>query len=287
MASSTDHTNWSDPRIARLFIGTVMHLRLRPRRHQFRQRVTALWIDADRPEAAAGRLFSVDRANLASFHRRDHGPRDGSDLRPWVEARLAEIGAPPPDRIMLLCFPRLLGYVFNPLSVYYCYSEEGDLQSLVYEVKNTFGDQFAYAARVSADAFADAATQRHEKQFFVSPFIDMDKAYYFTAPAPSDRLALRIKERDGAGDYLIATWNGRAAPLRSGAILRLLGRAPLMTFKIMAAIHWHALRLFLKGVPFLGHPGADGVVRLRRPRAEAAAGETPTAPSDAAPSAGP
>lgn len=261
---------WADPFAPRLFAGSVMHLRLRPRRHQFRYKVTALWIDADRPEAARRRLFGVDRRHLLSFHRRDHGPCDGSDLRPWAEARLAEIGAPPPARLMLLCFPRLLGYVFNPLSVYYGFSEDGRHESLVYQVKNTFGDQHGYAARVAPGETA-ARNGPQPKEFFVSPFIDMDKSYHFTAPAPRDRLALRIKERDAAGDYLIATWNGRARPLTEANLARLIATRPLMTAKITAAIHWQALRLFLKGVPFLGHPGPGRVVR-RRSSAEADGG---------------
>lgn len=250
----------------RLFTGHVMHLRLRPKRHQFRYAVFSLWLDVDRIEETLAPLKRLrhEGFGLFGFRAADHGPRDGGALRPWVEARLAEIGAPSPSRIMLLCFPRVLGYVFNPLSVYYCYDAAGRLDHIVYEVKNTFGDQHAYA--LSAPPDVDGLVRHdQEKEFFVSPFIDMEKAYHFSASPPGERLALRIKETDAEGDYLIATWSGRAEPLTDRLLLRRFGSHPLMTLKIVAAIHWEALRLALKGVRFLGHPGDENVV-VKRPR---------------------
>lgn len=249
----------------RLYVGAVMHQRLRPRRHGLRYRVYCLWLDVDRLEETAARLrlFSIDRWNLFSFRRRDHGARDGRALRPWVEQRLAEAGMPRPAAIMLLSFPRVLGYAFNPLSVYYCYDRDGALCALIYEVKNTFGDQHAYA--VPAGATVDGAyEQERDKEFFVSPFIDMDKRYLFRLRAPDERLALRIKQRDAEGDYLIASWNGAAESLSDGRLLRRFFSHPLMTIKVIVGIHWEALRLFLKGVRFLGHPGEAKVVVGRR-----------------------
>lgn len=244
----------------RLFVGHVMHLRLRPRRHQFRYSVFCAWIDVDRTDDAVGplRLMSTRGWSLFGWRAADHGPRTGATLRPWVEARLAEAGAPAPRRIMLLAFPRVLGFVFNPLSVYYCYDVEDRLSALVYEVKNTVGDQHAYVAQVDGDG---AAPHGADKRFFVSPFIEMGLRYQFTAPDPDTRLALRIKERDAAGDYLIATWNGVAEPLSDRRLALRLITHPLMTLKVIVGIHWEALRLALKGVAFLGHPGADRVRR--------------------------
>lgn len=250
---------------ARLFVGHVMHLRLRPRKHQFRYRVFCCWLDIDRLEetASSRRLFALDRFGLFGFNRRDHGPRDGEPLRPWVEALLAETGLEPPARIMLLSFPRVLGYVFNPLSVYYCYDAEDRLTALVYEVKNTFGDQHAYALP-AGPAEGGAHRQQQGKELFVSPFIDMAQRYHFVAAPPGDRLALRIKENDAEGELLIATWNGAAEPLTDTRLARRFVTHPLMTLGVIAAIHWQALRLFLKGVRFLGHPGDDAVLTRRR-----------------------
>ncbi|MEO1120226.1 MAG: DUF1365 domain-containing protein [Pseudomonadota bacterium] len=264
MSASTHPPETLGPFEPRMFVGDVMHLRLRPKRHQFRYGVFCVWLDVDRLEETAKklRLFSIDRFGLASFARRDHGPRDGSDLRPWVEARLAEAGLAKPDRIMLLCFPRILGYVFNPLSVYYCYDAAGSLTSVVYQVSNTFGDQHPYVIKVAENADG-AARHDQAKEFFVSPFIDMDKTYRFTIRPPDSRLAVRIKESDAVGEYLIATWNGDAEPLNDRRLAWRFATHPLMTLKVIVGIHWEALRLFLKGVRFLGHPGAGNVVKRR------------------------
>lgn len=241
----------------RLYVGHVMHLRLRPKRHQFRQRVFGLLVDVDHAaeQLRPLRLISTRGFSVFGWRDADHGPRSGAALRPWVEARLAEAGRPAPARIQLLAMPRVLGYVFNPLSVYYCYDRAGALCDLVYEVKNTFGDQFVYVG-APAPSNSAAGPEPVDKRFFVSPFIDMAKRYYFCAPAPEARLALRIKERDADGDYLIATWNGVAEPLDDRSLARRFLSHPMMSVGVIFGIHWHALRLALKGVPFLGHPGA-------------------------------
>ena len=261
----------SQPAPPCLYDGWVMHMRLQPFHHQFRYRVVTALLDIDRlDETAAGlRLFSVDRFNLVAFHRRDHGPRDGSALRPWVEARLAEAGLPKPARILLLSIPRLFGHAFNPLSVFWCYATDGRLQSVIYEVKNTFGDQYPYA--LPADLDADGAIRHAQpKEFFVSPFIGMDQTYRFTLRAPGEKLAIRIKQADARGDYLIATQSGTAAAMTDRSLAAMLLRMPWASLKVILAIHWQALRLWLKGARFLGHPGDDRVVQRREPGAEAA-----------------
>jgi DUF1365 family protein len=223
-------------------------------------------LDIDRLEetAVALRLFAVDRFAPVAFHRRDHGPRDGSALRPWVEARLAEAGRPAPARILLLSMPRILGYAFNPLSVFWCYDRDGRLDSVIYEVKNTFGDQYPYV--LPADPDPDGAVRHGQtKEFFVSPFIGMDQTYRFTLRPPGERLSIRIKQADARGDYLIATQSGAAGPLSDAALARLVLRTPLTTFKVIAAIHWQALRLWLKGAKFLGYPGEDRVIQRVAP----------------------
>jgi DUF1365 family protein len=255
----------AEPFAPRLYLGEVMHMRLQPFAHQFRYRVFTLLLDVDRlaETDARLRLLTVDRPGLFSFRRADHGPRDGSDLRPWVEAKLAEAGRPKPARIMLLSIPRLLGYSFNPLSVFFCHDAEGALESVIYEVKNTFGDQHTYV--LPAEPGPDGAVRHAQvKEFFVSPFIGMDQTYRFTVRPPGERLAVRIKQANAEGDYLIATQNGLAEALTDRALARIALSAPFTTFKIIAAIHWQALRLWLKGAKFLGHPGDDAIV-VKRP----------------------
>lgn len=240
-----------------VYVGHVMHLRLRPKAHKFRYGLFTLLLDLDRlPETAARlRWLSLNRRGALSHRDADHGPRDGGPLRPWVEARLAEAGRPRPARIGLLAMPRVFGFAFNPLSVYFCWDAQGRLESILYEVKNTFGDQIPYV--VAAEPGARMQRHAQGKEMFVSPFIGMDQTYRFETAEPGARLAIRIKQGDALGDELIAAQSGDRAPLNDRVLARLLRRFPLVTFKVIAAIHWQALRLWLKGARFRRYPGAD------------------------------
>ncbi|MEM9060177.1 MAG: DUF1365 domain-containing protein [Pseudomonadota bacterium] len=245
-----------DQTIDCLYQGHVMHMRLTPFVHKFRYRVFSLLLDIDRIEETLGRLrlLSLDRLGLMSFHRRDHGYRDGSDLRPWVEAELAAEGIEPPSRIWLLSFPRLLGYAFNPLAIYFCEDAGGRISAIVYQVKNTFGDQHAYVLQAEADADG-AFRHEHDKGFFVSPFIEMDQTYRFQLRRPDERLSVQIRQHDANGPYLVATQNGDRRTLSDPVLLKLWLTHPLMTFKVIAAIHWQALKLWLKGARFIPYRG--------------------------------
>ena len=239
-----------------LYQGHVMHMRLTPFAHRFRYRVFSLLLDVDRIEETLAplRLLNLDRFGLMSFHRRDHGFRDGSDLRGWVEAQLRTKNIDPPHRIWLLSFPRILGYAFNPLSVYFCEDESGAVTGIVYQVKNTFGDQHAYV--IPAAPGADGSYRHdHDKGFFVSPFIGMDQTYRFTLRRPEERLAIRIRQHDANGPYLIATQNGERRPLTDASLFRLWALHPLMTIKVIVSIHWQALKLWTRGARFIPYRG--------------------------------
>ena len=239
-----------------LYQGHVMHMRLTPFAHKFRYRVFSMLLDIDRlsQTLAPLRLMKLDQFGLLSFSRKDHGYRDGSDLRPWVEEQLATKGIAAPHRIWLLSFPRILGYAFNPLAVYFCEDAEGRMTGIVYQVKNTFGDQHPYVIQPEEDP--DGAF-RHDQQkgFFVSPFIQLDQTYRFTIRRPDARLAVRIRQHDETGPNLIATQSGTRRPLTDAAVLRLWASHPLMTLKVIAAIHWQALKLWLKGARFIPYRG--------------------------------
>lgn len=244
-----------------LYTGRVYHARLKPFRHEFRYRVFSLYLDLDGIPALAQklRLFSHNRGNLLSFHDKDHGSRDGSPLRPWVEAAVAARGLDlKGGPISVLCFPRLFGYVFNPLTIYFCHRpEDGALAALVYEVKNTFGQQHAYVIPVTGPGRAEdgrAVEQATDKRFYVSPFIDMDCRYRFRVRPPGERLSVLIRQADREGEVLVAAQTGRRRRLGDGALLRAVATHPLMTHKVVAAIHWQALRLWLKGAKFHRKP---------------------------------
>ncbi|MEO1689811.1 MAG: DUF1365 domain-containing protein, partial [Pseudomonadota bacterium] len=157
------------------------------------------------------------------------------------------------------------GHVFNPLSVYYCEDAAGRLESLIYEVKNTFGAQIAYVVDARADGPEDGA-RRHRagKAMFVSPFIDMEQTYRFDVTPPGERLAIRIKQGDAEGDLLIATQSGARRRLSDGALLRLAAEFPLGALKEILAIHWQALRLAIKRAPFRRYPGTDDAFSTRK-----------------------
>ncbi len=244
-----------------LYRASVMHLRRLPdgkRRHQFRYRVFRLWLDLDRiDETAAGlRWLSHNRFNLLSLYDRDHGPRDGSALRAWVDARLAADGITAPAHVFLYTFPRLFGYTFNPLSAYIGCDAAGKPRCVLYEVRNTDTDISHYAF----DLTGDTPPYRHEaeKNFYVSPFIDADQRYSFTLDTRDETFSVRIR-LDNEGDLtLIATENAYRCPLDDRTIWSAVRSIPFMTFKIIIGIYWEAVRLRLKGAHFYRHPGAKG-----------------------------
>ena len=242
--------NRTEPAAA-LYFGDVMHARLKPVGHRFSYRVMSLLIDLDRLEAADRQspLFGVNRAALYSFRETDHGDRDGSPLRRYVQRCATEHGIDlTGGRVLLLCYPRLLGYTFNPLSVYFCYRACGELALVIYEVRNTFGEIHPYVLPVRPADISDAGVrQSQEKLFYVSPFIEMAMRYHFRVSPPQDCVKLRILETDSTGPLLAATFNGRRRALNTAGLLRTFFALPLVTLKITAAIHWEALWLWAKG----------------------------------------
>ena len=245
-----------------LYLGRVMHQRLKPARHRLQYRVFSLLVDIDALPALAQRLrlFSLNRFNLFSLHERDYGASEGDGLRAHVERQLYAAGLAGGGAIRLLTMPRILGYAFNPLSVYYCDRPEGGLQAILYEVNNTFGQRHSYLIAVD-DAQREAAhiDQHCAKRFHVSPFMDLDMRYAFRVEPPApDRpgLAVGITVADADGPVLVARIDARRKPLSDGALVRVFVTHPLLTLKVVAAIHWEALRLWLKGAPFRRCPPA-------------------------------
>jgi DUF1365 family protein len=232
-----------------MYDAVVVHARTRPVAHRLRYRIAALLLDLDElPLLSRGmRLFSHNRANLTSFHERDHGGGARGGLRDWVEARLRDGGiAPDGGAIRLLCMPRVLGHVFNPLSVFFCHRRDGTLAAVLYEVNNTFGQRHSYL--IPVHSAARPLRQSCDKCFYVSPFMPMRMTYDFTIEPPDDAVGVGIRVGDADGLMLTATLHGRRRRLTDAALLTGVLRMQLLGLKVVAGIHWEAFRLWRKGL---------------------------------------
>jgi DUF1365 family protein len=222
-----------------------MHRRLAPRQHRFRYRVFSMLLDLDElPQLSQDLwLFNWNRPGLFSFHDRDHG--DGRPLAAWLDAVLAKEGIVADGPRQVLCYPRIFGYVFNPLSVWFCHDRGGVLQGIVYEVHNTYGERHTYAF-----ACGSGTMPRHAcgKAFFVSPFLSGDCRYRFRIEPPAGHITVTIQEEEHGAPILTASFSGTRRGLSDGALFAMLLRYPLMTLKVIAAIHYEAVRLMAKGI---------------------------------------
>jgi len=204
------------------------------------------------------RVFSRNRFNLLSFYDRDHGDGSGSSLRDQIQVLLrradVDIGQGP---IRLLTMPRVLGYAFNPISLYYCHHMDGRLAAMVYEVTSTFRQRHAYVVPVPIeDQAAGHIRQRAAKALYVSPFMGMDMDYRFYGSAPDEKLDLVIQGLDAEGLLITAAMSGRRYDLTDQTLLAAVLSIPWLTLKVTAAIHWQALKLWLKGVRLTRQPEA-------------------------------
>lgn len=241
---------------AALYVGDVMHARTRPRRHALRYRMYALLLDLDRLDAinARLRLFSVGGFNLFSFHTKDRGDGSGRDLAAQVRGHLDAAGIDHGNGpIRLLTMPRLLGWAFNPLSVYFCHGADGTLQAVLWEVDNTFGQRHAYLIPVTGES--DGQIEQHcDKAFYVSPFMDMGLHYTFRFHAPADTTDITIDVSDSEGLMLRAHQKMARAALSDRTLLKLFFSLPFLTLRVVGGIHWEALKIWLKGVRLRPRP---------------------------------
>ena len=234
-----------------IYRGLVTHRRLRPKPHALRYRVFQLLLDLDKAPQVRSRLFGYDRSALLSFRERDHGDGSGTPLRTQIARRLAAAGIEAGGPVRVLCMPRVLGYVFNPLSIYFCHRPDGRLAAIVHEVTSTFGERHFYVLPAGAGPRVE---QSCAKRLHVSPFMDMDLAYDFAIEPPDERVAVGIHVRDGEGLLLTAGFTGERRPFTDAELLKAWLAHPLLTLGVIAAIHWEALRLWLKGMRYRPRP---------------------------------
>jgi uncharacterized protein len=239
-----------------LYVGSVMHRRVRPKSHQLRYRVFWFLFDLDELDALPGRLrlFSHNRFKALSLHDADHGEGSNTPLRQQVDRHLLDAGIDiARGPVKLLCMPRIFGYAFNPLSVFFCYTPNERLSAVLYEVHNTFHQRHIYLIPVEPGADPIVA-QECRKHFYVSPFMDMDLKYTFRLSGPDDAVSVKIDVKDDAGRILTAALAGKRATLNDAELIRALATHPALTLKVIAAIHWHALLMLLKGFKLRRRP---------------------------------
>ncbi len=241
-----------------LYSGIVGHKRLRPRRHALNYRVFWLLLDLDELDALGGslRLFSRNRFNLLSFHDADHGATATMSLRQQAEEQLLQAGITTTiGAIRLLTMPRVLGYAFNPISLFFCHGTDGELVAVIYEVNNTFGQRHFYLAAIAGADAADGLF-RHacRKAFYVSPFMGMNLDYDFALRPPAETMSLAVSGSDDEGLVITTAMSGRRQPMTDASLFRAALTHPLLTFKVIVGIHWEALKLWRKGVPLTERP---------------------------------
>ena len=231
-----------------IYNGTVIHKRFKPKVHFFKYRVFSLLIDLSELNNLdkTVKFFSYNKFNLVSFFDKDHGDRDGTSLTTWVKKYLKNNGVFLKDvKIKLLCYPRILGYVFNPLSIFYVYNNNDDLISILYEVKNTFGEQHTYVFKTKNN---NLLKHNCEKRLHVSPFIEMNCNYFFKILKPSEKISVIIDQFQFNEKILYASQDGDRTDFTSLELIKSYLKHPLMTFKIIGAIHFEAFKLWIKGI---------------------------------------
>ena len=232
-----------------IYNGTVKHQRFKPITHSLNYKTFSLLIDLDEIENLTKNIsiFSFNKFNVFSFYNLDHGARDGSSVKDWVLKNTKKYNISNNiTKIKLLCYPRIFGYVFNPLSIFYCY-ENNILRAIFYEVKNTFNEQHTYIFKVKD---SNVVNQKCKKKFYVSPFMNMDTYYSFRLLNPNEKLSVSIKQTDKKDTILTAVQTGERKDFNLKQLVINFFRYPLMTIKIISAIHFEALLLWKKGAKY-------------------------------------
>ncbi|MEK9674875.1 MAG: DUF1365 domain-containing protein [Candidatus Pelagibacter ubique] len=232
---------------SKIYTGKVIHRRFKPKEHYFKYSVFSLLIDLDELEDIQKEIsiFSYNKFNIISFFDKDHGERDSSSLKNWVYSNIKTLGIEEDVKIKLLCYPRIFGYVFNPLSIFFVYDKNSKLIAILYEVKNTFGEQHTYVFKTNDETVIQ---NNCKKQFYVSPFIEMNCEYSFKILKPEEQLSVVINQSDEEGKLLFASQDGTAREFNNKNLIISFLSHPLMSFKVIAAIHYEAFKLWIKRI---------------------------------------
>ena len=238
-----------------LIDAVIYHKRLRPREHAFRYKAFYLSLSLKNLESSPPLFLSYDRWNLLSFYQKDHGARDGSSLTEWIDKILKDYGLTIEGDIILVTLPRILGYVFNPVSFWFCHDREGQVKAVLYEVSNTFGEHHSYLSfHDDFRPITESDWLQTKKIFHVSPFMKVAGDYFFRFSLSESKLTAIVNHHDDEGLLLSTSLMGNNKDLSSWNCLKFFLFFPLVTFKIIMLIHFEAFRLWLKKVPFFTKP---------------------------------
>ena len=241
---------------ASIYRGEVVHKRLSPVEHKLKYKVFSLLVDVDQLKDinSKHKLFSVDRWSLFSLHQIDHGYRDGRSISHFAWDIVENCGLLGQVRkIRMLFYPRILGYAFNPLTTYFCEDREGNPLLMIYEVRNTFGENLTYVVPAGPSVEGTFAHST-KKKFYVSPFNQVDGDYTFHIRSSSEEKLVGVALKLKGAPMLRTHFRGREAPMRDSELFKVFCRYPMMTLKIMAGIHWDALKLWRKGLSITERP---------------------------------
>lgn len=262
-----------------LYFGSVFHRRTVGVQHRFRFRLPWFYLDLDELPRLHRclHLFGFNAPNLIAFHDRDHIDNRAVSTRDKVGRYLAAHGIDlSGGAIFLLTQTRVLHYVFNPISFHFCHGADGGLRAIVAEVNNTFGERFLYLLSDANRLPSNGACVRYRspKAMHVSPFLSRDGAYEFSFHPVGSRLAVAICTSEHGAPALVTTLTGVRYPLSDRNLARVLLRQPLITHRVMAAIHWQALRLYRKGARFHPQPSASNAQQAQQQLLRRVAPET-------------
>ena len=243
-----------------IYEGPIVHKRYHQKKHKFKYNVFNLLLNIDDLSGLNKKykLFSYNRFNLFSFHDKDHGKKDGTSVKDWIFEILVncEIRISKDElKVFGLCYPRILGYVFNPISVWSVYDKKNILRLLIYEVRNTFGEDHSYVVKINNEN--DKLNHNRKKRFHVSPFIDLNASYNFSTNINNEKANITIKESNNDNPILLASFNGKSKKFNDWNLFLLFFKYPLMTLKVIYGIHIQALFLWIKRVKFVPHPKND------------------------------
>ena len=237
---------------------TIMHSRLAPKKNEFRYKAFYLCLPlASIKDNTLAHLMAVDRAGPVSFYRNDHGDRKGGDLGQWLKGLLEQHGlGDRAGKVFILCMPRILGYVFNPVSFWFCLDGDDNLGAVLCEVNNTFGETHSYICAMDGKKpIGHTDWFEAKKEFHVSPFLERSGKYRFKFKVEEKNIAVRIDHYDEKGDLALRTSiSGNLSPLNQAALKWALIKHPLLTFRVSFLIHWQAMKLFIRGVKVIAKP---------------------------------